>query len=177
MRLIFLEGSPASGKSTLGEKLVEGYKAMGRKAVLLDHDIYIDGLFPGWFQMSQQQKESEIIKARNKHLDDINKHLLEGFVFVAIGGIWLTNDDVTKYTNNLKVKTQVFLFHLDAPLEVQKRREVQRGHNPMIDLDQWQKERDQISSWPGYIYPNVNTPEIDAINLMKLINDERGVVC
>ncbi len=86
MKLILLEGSPASGKNTLGEIIVESYKAQREKVVLLDHDIYIDGLFPGWLRMSQQQKEREIIKARNKHLNEINKYLVEGFVVLAIGG-------------------------------------------------------------------------------------------
>jgi adenylylsulfate kinase-like enzyme len=177
MKLILLEGGPASGKNALGEKLAEGFRTQGEKSVLLDHDTYVEELCPNWIWLSQQQKEKDLLKARLNHLNDINKYLVEGFVVLAIGGIWLTNDDVRKYTSNLEVKTPVFLFHLNAPLIIRKQREQQRGHNPVIDLDKEQKERDKISSWPGYIYPNVNTPEIDAINLLKLINDGKGLVC
>ncbi len=176
MKLILLEGSPAYGKSTLGEKLVEIFGTQGEKSVLVDHDVYIDDLFPAWIQFSQQRKEKEITKAKNKHLSDINKYLVEGFVVLAIGGIWLTDDDVNKYTSKLAVKSPVFLFHLNAPLEIRKQREEQRGHNPIIALDQVQKERDMISSWPGYVFQNISTPEIDAARLMKLIQDGEGTM-
>jgi thymidylate kinase len=176
MKLILLEGGPSSGKNTLGEKLVEKFKIQGKKAVLLDHDTYVEELCRNWIWTSEQQKEKDLLKARANLLNDINRYLLERFVVLAIGGIWLTNDDVRKYTSKLEVKTPVFLFHLNIPLEIRRQREEQRGHYPTIDLDKDQKERDKISSWPGYIYQNINTPEIDATNLAKLINDGKGFV-
>jgi len=176
MKLIFLEGGPASGKNTLGKKLVECFKIRGEKSVLLDHDTYVEELCPNWIWPSQQQREKDLSKARVNYLNDINKYLVKRFVVLAIGDIWLTNDDVKKYTSKLEVKTPVFLFHLNTPLRIKKQREEQRGHSPIIDLDKDQKERDQISSWPGYIYQNINAPEMDATNLMELINNEIGLI-
>ena len=176
MKLILLEGGPAAGGNTLGERLVEGFRIQGEKSVLLDHDAYVEELCPNWIWPSQQQKEKDLSKARANHLNDINKYLAERFFVLAIGGVWLTNDDVRRYTSRLEVKTSVYLFHLNTPLSIRKQRLELRGPAPLIDLDKDQKERDQISSWPGHIYHNTNTPEMDAINLMKLINNGKGLV-
>jgi shikimate kinase len=176
MKLILLEGGPASGKNTLGEKLVECYKIKGEKSVLLDHDTYVEELCPNWTWPDQWQREKDLLKARTNHVNDINKYLVERFFVLAIGGVWLTNDDVKKYTSNLEVRAQVFLFHLSIPLELRKQRLEQRGPAPLINLEKDQKERDSILSWPGHIYQNINTPEIDAINLMNLISDGTGLI-
>ncbi len=176
MKLILLEGGPASGKNTLGERLVEGFRVQGEKSVLLDHDTYVDELCPNWIWPSQQQKEKDLSKARANHLNDINKYLVERFFVLAIGGIWLTNDDVRRYTSKLEVKTSVYLFHLSIPMNIRRQRLELRGPAPPIDLDKHQEERDEISSWPGYIYHNTHTPETDASNLMRLINGGTGLV-
>jgi adenylylsulfate kinase-like enzyme len=176
MKLILLEGGPASGKNTLGEKLVEGFKIRGEKSVLLDHDNYVEQLCPDWTWPDEAQKEKDLSRARVSHLRDINEYLAKEFIVLAIGGLWLTNDDVRKYSSKLAVKTPVYLFHLNTPLKIRKQREEQRGHSPMIDLEKDQKKRDGIVSWPGHIYYNTNTIDIDANNLMKLINDRIGQI-
>jgi adenylylsulfate kinase-like enzyme len=176
MKLILLEGGPASGKNTLGEKLVEGFNIQGEKSVLLDHDTYIEELSPNWIWPNEEQKEKDLSIARVNLLHDINKYLAKQFVVLAIGGVWLTNDDVRKYTRKLVVKTPVYLFHLNTPLKMRKQREEQRGHSLLIDLEKDQKERDEILSWPGYVYHNTKTAETDAMNLMKLINERIGLI-
>jgi adenylylsulfate kinase-like enzyme len=176
MKLILLEGGPVSGKNTLGEKLVEGFKMQGKKSILLDHDTYVEQLCPNWIWPNKEQQEKDLSRARVNHLHDINKYLAKKFVVLAIGGVWLTNDDVRKYTSKLEVKTPVYLFHLNTPLKIRKQREEQRGHSLMIDLEKDQKQRDEILSWPGYIYHNTKTIETDAMNLLKLISDRIGLI-
>jgi shikimate kinase len=176
MKLILLEGGPASGKNALGEKLVEGFRARGEKSVLLDHDTYVEELRPDWIWPAEEQKEKDLLRARDNHIYDINRYLAKKFIVLAIGGVWLTNDDVIKYTSKLEVKTPVYLFHLHAPLKIRKQREAQRGHSLMINLEKDQQARDKILSWPGYIYQNINTVDTDAINLMNLIDDKVGLI-
>ncbi len=51
-----------------------------------------------------------------------------------------------------------------------------RGPHSLIDLKKNQKEKDAVKKWPGYIYENINTPDIDAANLMLLIKKNKGLI-
>ena len=176
MKLILLEGGPVSGKSTLGEKIVEQFRAQGKKSVLLDHDIYVEDLCPDWTWPDEASKEYDLDRARAVHLRDINRYLAENYIVLATGGVWLTQNDVNEYTSGLEVKVPVYLFHLDIPLRLRKQRFNRRGVTPLINLDNDQWERNGIATWPGHIYHNTDTPETDALNLMKLIDAGTGLV-
>jgi hypothetical protein len=176
MKLILIDGGPASGKNTLGEMLVSDFKATGEKSILLDHDIYVEKLCPTWIWANNKQKESDLLSARTNFTKDLNKYLQENFTVVAIGVRFLTKDDVTVYTSKLTVKCPVYLYHLSIPILLRKQRLDQRGPHSLIDLDKDQEDRDAISTWPGYVYQNINSPEIDAINLMELIKKGIGSI-
>lgn len=176
MKLILLEGGPASGKTTLGEKLVERFQAQGENSVLLDHDTYVEELCPDWTWPDEALKENDLARARAGHLKDINRYLAKNFVVVATGGLWLTAQDVSEYTSRLEVKTPVYLFHLDAPLDVRKQRLVRRGPAPRVNLDKDQEVRDAITSRPGHVYRNTAAPEREAANLMRLISAGAGLI-
>jgi shikimate kinase len=176
MKLIFLEGGPASGKDVLGKKLVDCFRIQGEKSTLLDHDTYVEELRPTWVWLNEKSKAKDLKKVKIKYMKDINKYLANDFVVLAIGGTWLTDNDVKEYTSKLKMKTPVYLFHLNIPLNIRKQRLKQRGPAPLINLDKDQQQRDMITSWPGHIYQDINTPEIDAMNLMRLINQGIGLI-
>ena len=81
-----------------------------------------------------------------------------------------------KYLYILQSKCPAYLYHLSIPIALRRQRLDQRGPHSFIDLDKDQKDRDAITAWPGYVYQNVNSPEIDASNLMKLIQDGAGLL-
>ena len=68
------------------------------------------------------------------------------------------------------------LYHLSVPITLRKQRLEQRGPHSLIDLDKDQKDRDAITTWPGYIYQNINSAESDAKELMRLIEANEGLV-
>ncbi|PJE63171.1 hypothetical protein COU88_00935 [Candidatus Roizmanbacteria bacterium CG10_big_fil_rev_8_21_14_0_10_39_6] len=176
MKLVLIDGGPASGKNTLGEILVADLNAIGEKSVLLDHDSYIEKLCSTWIWISDEQKESDLLSARISFIEDINKSLQQGFTVITIGVRFLTVGDVSIYTSKLAAKYPVYLYHLSVPLLLRKQRLNQRGPHSLIDLDKDQKDRDAITTWPGYVYHNVNSPESDAKELMKLIQANEGLI-
>lgn len=176
MKLILLDGGPASGKSTIGKMLVDEFNDSGQKSILLDLDGYVENYCPTWKWDSDQQKESDFAKARADFTLSIDKHLQENFTVFAIGDRFMTKDDVIRYINKLSVKVPVYLYHLSAPFELRQQRLQERGPHSLIDLKQDQKDRDQIKSWPGYVYQNINSPAADTVELIKLIKNDIGLI-
>jgi len=176
MKLILIDGGPASGKNTLGKMLVNDFNEHRDKSILLDLDSYVEELCPKWIWKNNQQKEKDLLSARTNYINDINKYLQENFTIIAIGERFLTKGDVTRYTSKLAVKSQVYLYHLSVPIALRKQRLGERGPHSLIDLEKDQKDRDAVTSWPGCVYQNINSPEIDASNLMKLTQDGIGLV-
>ena len=176
MILILIDGGPASGKNTLGEMLVGNFIATGEKSVLLDNDSYVEEFCPTWIWPNDVQKKKDLLKAKTNFIKDIDKYLQEGFNVVAIGARFLSKDDVVLYTGELTIMCPVYLYHLSVPIALRRQRLEQRGPHSLIDLDKDQKDRDAITAWPGYIYQNINSPESDAEELMKLIQANEGLV-
>lgn len=176
MKLILIDGGPASGKNTLGEMLVIELNETGEKSILLDHDVYVEKLCPTWIWTSDKQKENDLLSAVANFIEDINIYLQKNFTVIAIGVRFLSLDDLAIYTSKLVSKCPVYLYHLSVPIVLRKQRLDQRGPHSLIDLDQDQKDRDAIVIWPGHVYHNVNSPESDAKELMKLIQANKGLV-
>lgn len=176
MKLILLEGGPASGKNTLGTLLVEEFRKIGDNAIFLDRDFYVEELNPRWMWKSKRQKEKDILNASINFAKDINKYLQDNFVVIAIGERLLTKGDYVRFINRLKVTCPVYLYHLSIPLPLRKQRLHKRGSHSLIDLEKDQKERDAVKHWLGYIYENINTPKNDTSKLMKLIKTNKGLV-
>lgn len=176
MKLILIDGGPASGKNTLGKMLVADLNATGEKSILLDHDIYVEKLCPTWVWTSNEQKENDLLNARTNFIEDINEYLQQDFAVIAFGVRFLTLEDVAIYTDKLAIICQVYLYHLSVPIALRRQRLEQRGPHSLIDLDKDQKDRDAITVWPGYVYQNINSPELDAKELMKLIQANKGLI-
>lgn len=176
MKLIIIDGGPASGKNTLGGLLSDKLNKCGTKTVLLDLDTYVEELNPKWIWENEQQKNTDQIKARENFAKDIKKYLQDEFIVIVIGERFLTISDLSVFLNKLEIICQVFLYHLAIPLSLRKQRLYHRGPHSLIDLEKDQKDRDGIKVWPGYIYKNINLPEEDAINLFKLIQNEKGLI-
>ncbi|CAN5159254.1 hypothetical protein BH11PAT1_BH11PAT1_0830 [soil metagenome] len=176
MKLILIDGGPASGKNTLGKLLVDDLNAQGDKSILLDHDTYIEELCPTWIWEHEHQKENDLLSATVHFIKDIDKFLKEDFNVVAIGVRFLSQEDVALYIKELAERVSVYLYHLSVPFILRKQRLDQRGPHSLIDLEKDQEDRDAITSWPGYIYQNINSPEVDAKELMKLIQTNIGLI-
>ncbi len=176
MKLILLEGGPASGKNTLGELLVKKFEDIGDKAVLLDLDFYVEQCNPKWVWDSPEQKEKDQINARINFSKDINKHLEQDYNVIAIGESILTESDVKKIVSRISIACPAYLYHLSVPFELREQRLHARGHHSLIDLKKNQEDKNFVKNWPGVIYENVNTPEIDASNLISLITKGKGNV-
>ncbi len=176
MKLILIDGGPASGKNTLGKMLVDDLNAIRERSILLDHDVYVEKLCPTWVWTSNEQRESDLLNARTSFIKDINKYLRQDFTVIAFGVRFLTADDVKIYTSSLEVKCSVYLYHLSVPIALRRQRLDQRGPHSLIDLDKDQKNRDAIAVWPGYVYQNISSPESDAKELMKLIQANEGLL-
>lgn len=176
MKLILIDGGPASGKSTLGQMLVERFKKQGENFVLLDLDSYVEKYCPTWKWNSDQQKEGDLLKAREDFTNAINKSLGENFVVIAIGDRFMTKNNIEGYTNKLLKKVPIYLYHLSAPYSLREQRFHERGPHSLIDLEKDQKDRDSVKEWPGYVYQNINSPEVDAMELQKLIQANKGLI-
>ncbi|MDR3642457.1 MAG: hypothetical protein P4L74_02400 [Candidatus Doudnabacteria bacterium] len=176
MKLILIDGGPASGKNTLGKILVEDFIAHGKKSILLDLDTYIEKFCPTWIWDNDHQKEDDLLKARADFTSDLNKFLAEGFIVIGIGDRFLIKEGVLRYSSKVTKKVPVYLYHLNVPFALRKRRLEQRGRHSLIDLYKDQQDRDKIESWPGYVYQNINSPEVDAAELEKLIDTDQGLL-
>ncbi|MBU2524566.1 hypothetical protein KKG71_05230 [Patescibacteria group bacterium] len=176
MKLIIIDGGPASGKNTLGVLLLEMFNKFGAKAVLLDLDTYVEELNPKWIWENEQQKNMDQLKARENFAKDIKKYLQDDFTVIVIGERFLTISDLSVFLRKLEIVCQVFLYHLAIPLSLRKQRLHDRGPHSLIDLEKDQKDRDGVKVWPGHIYGNINLPKEDAENLFKLIQNEKGLI-
>ena len=176
MKLILLDGGPASGKNTLGNLLVENFRKLGNKAILLDLDTYVEDINTSWIWKNKQLEENDQLKARENFVKDINKYLQENYIIFVIGERFLTKEDIVVFCNRLKITCPVYLYHLSIPISLRYERLHKRGPHSLIDLEKDQKDRDKIKIWPGYVYQNIHSPEIDAKNLMKLIQDGNGMI-
>ena len=176
MKLIIIDGGPASGKNTLGNLLVQEFQKQDNKVVLLDLDTYVEEFNPKWIWENEQQKEKDQLNARINFAKDINKYLQDNFIVIAIGERFLTKEDIMRFMSKPKTTNPVYLYHLSTPFDIRLQRLHQRGPHSLIDLEKDQKDRDAVTTWPGYVYENINTPEEDVKNLIKLIQDNKGLL-
>ena len=177
MKLILIDGGPASGKNTLGTLLVQKFMEPGNKFILLDLDIYVEEINPSWIWEDKQTERIDQQKARENFAQDIDQYLQRGFSVIAIGERYLTKEDIVNFIKRLEVKCPTYyLYHLNPPLELRKQRLEQRGPCSLIDLEKDQRERDSNAKWHGYVYENINSPIEDAENIMGLIQNDEGLL-
>ena len=176
MRLILIDGSPAAGKNTLGELLVKKLLELGKKAILLDLDSYVEQFNQHWIWDSDEQREKDQKNARINLSTGINKYLKEGYDVISIGERFLTTEDLRDFISKIPASRPTYVYHLSSPFILREKRLHSRGTHSLIDLVKDQKDRDTIKEWPGYVYENVNSPEEDAENLTRLIQDGQGLV-
>lgn len=176
MKLILIDGGPASGKNTLGTLLVKKLNKHENKVILFDLDTFVEQINPSWIWKSKLLEEADQSKARKNIANAINKYLLEDYTIIVIGERFLSKSDISLFVSRLNINCPTQLYHLSVPLTLRRKRLHKRGPHSLIDLEKDQKERDMILSWPGYIYPNIDTPDHDADNLVKLIQDSKGTI-
>jgi len=176
MKLVLIDGGPASGKNTLGEILVDTFTQLGEKAILLDHDTYVEDLCPDWKWENTQQKELDLFTARQHFTAAIVEQIEKNTVIIAIGVRLFAKQDVEIYTRGISNEAQVYLFHLDVPFTLREERLRNRGPHSLINLAQDQADRDTVRFWPGYVYPNIHSPEEDAQQLFTLIQNSVGLI-
>ncbi len=176
MKLVLIDGGPASGKNTLGKLLVKKLSGLGEKVILLDLDTYVENYNPRWIWETEKQKEEDQKNARIDFGDDIDRYLKKNYNIIAIGERFLATGDVRNFISKISTKCTVYLYHLDAPLGLRKTRLHLRGPHSLIDLEQDQRDRDAVEKWPGYVYKNISSPEEDAENLLRLIQGGSGLI-
>ena len=176
MRLILLDGGPASGKNTLGILLTEKLHNLEEKAILLDLDQYVEEFNPNWIWLDKDKERNDQLKARENFINDISKYLKDNFTVIGIGEKFLTKNDIFTFNEKVNINCQIFLYHLSTPFSLRQKRLHERGPHSLIDLEKDQKERDAVKNWPGFVYKNINSPEVDAENLMKLIEQKKGLI-
>ena len=94
MKLILIDGGPASGKNTVGVLLVRELQKKDSQVILLDLDIYVEKLNPSWIWGDEQKKEHDLKKARENFAKDINKYLQKDYTVIIIGERFLKKQDV-----------------------------------------------------------------------------------
>ena len=92
MNLIIIDGGPASGKNTLGALLLEKFRKLGNKAVLLDLDTYVEKLNPKWVWANKKLESKDKLKARETFARDIEQYLRDSFDVIMIGEKFLSKD-------------------------------------------------------------------------------------
>ena len=177
MKLIIIDGGPASGKNTLGGLLVNKFIKHSEKAKLLDLDTYVEKLNPTWIWKDKKREEHDQQQARVNCAKDIDKYLQEDFNIISIGERILTENDLSIFRNRLTTKNcHIYLYHLTVPPNIRKKRLTERGPHSLINLEKDEKERNSVKEWLGYIYKNINSQEKDSENLFKLILNKEGLV-
>ena len=175
MKLILIDAGPAAGKNTLGELVVKQLKGSGENAILLDLDRYTEQFNPTWIWNNEEEKKSDQLKALINNAKDIDKYLRKEFIVIVIGERFLTKQNIDIFLKRIEIKAPVYLYHLSIPFALREARLLERGGpHWLIDLKKDQEDRDAISEWPGCIYENINSPEVDSSNLMKLMREEKG---
>lgn len=94
MKLILIDGGPASGKNTLGTLLVEKLKTTGENVILLDLDSYVERINPSWIWSNKDQERQDQLKAREN--------------FAKKSGVKYTT--LTKIENNVIKKPSVLIM-------------------------------------------------------------------
>jgi thymidylate kinase len=176
MKLILIDGGPASGKSSLGHMLVNAIKKQGEQIILLDLDSYVENYCLTWKWENEEQKVKDLLKAKTDFANAINQSLESSASVIAIGDRFMSKDEVSNYINKLRAKVSVQLFHLNVPFELRKQRLHARGPHSLINLEQDQQDREAVKEWPGYVYANVSSIEQDTKNLLKLIQEGQGLI-
>jgi hypothetical protein len=175
--LIIIDGGPASGKNTLGALLVQKLEKQDHKVVLLDLDAYVEEINPSWIWEDRQKERINIQQARENFAQTIDGNLQQGFSVIAIGERFITKDDIAGFMNRLTGSCDTFhLYHLNPPFELRKKRLHQRGPCSLIDLEKDQREREANPKWYGYVYENSHSPIEDASTLLRLINNNAGLL-
>ena len=175
-KLILIDGGPASGKNTLGILLLQDFQKRGIKAILLDLDVNVEEINPSWIWKSKQEEGKDQQKARENYIRGINKYLQQDYIVIAIGERFLTKENIAIFINKLTVNCSIYLYHLSIPFPLRTRRLDERGPHSIIDLNKDQRERDSIKTWYGYVYENINSPIEDAKNMMRLIQNNEGLL-
>ncbi len=176
MKLVLIDGGPASGKNTLGVLLVQALEKQDSKAILFDLDTYVEKINPTWTWEEERIKNMDLENARVNFAKDIDKYLQLDFEVITIGERFLTKADVANFISRLKSSSPTYLYHLSVPFSLRTQRLRERGPHSLIDLDKDQRDRDSNIKWYGYIYENMNSPEKDAVNIMKLIQNNKGLL-
>ena len=176
MKLLLLDGGPASGKNTLGTMMVHEFEKQGTKSILLDLDTYVEKQNPTWVWQDERVKSKDLESARTNFAQDIDKYLQKDFVVIAIGERFLTQADISRFLNRLQTSPPTQLFHLSVPFSLRKQRLYRRGRHTLINLDKDQQDRDSNPKWFGYVYENSNPLEEDVVNIMKLIQENYGFI-
>jgi predicted kinase len=176
MKLILIDGGPASGKNTLGELLVVKFQKLGGKAILLDLDAYVERYKPDWKWENREQEEKDQSNARMDFYNEVSKYLQEGWNVIAIGERFLTREDVNNFVSKIAASCTAYLFHLTVQYAIREHRLHSRGPHSLIDLNKDQQDRDAVKNWPGYVYENINSPEEDAKNIFGLIQQSKGLI-
>lgn len=176
MKLLLLDGGPASGKNSLGLLMVQEFKKRRIESCFLDLDTYVENLNPTWIWKDEQLKNNDLESARMNFAQDVDNYLQKDFVVIAISERFLTQADITCFLNRLTTNPPIHLFHLSVPFSLRKQRLEERGRHTLIDLDKDQQDRDSNAKWFGYVYENSNSPEQDAMNIMKLIQENYGFI-
>lgn len=176
MKLILLDGGPAAGKNTLGELLSKKMTGFGENVMLLDLDTYVEELNPKWVWENEKQKEEDLLHARRNFREGISKNLHEGNHVIAIGERFFTMEDVECVQSAIDMAHDTYLYHLSVPFALREQRLHARGPHSLIDLKKDQADRDAVKHWPGHVYENINSPEVDAENLFSLIQQNEGVI-
>ena len=142
----------------------------------MDLDTFVEQINPSWIWKSKLLEETDQSKARKNFANTINRYLLEDYTIIVIGERFLTKDDISFFMSRLNINCPVQLYHLCVPFALRRKRLHERGPHSHIDLEKDQKERDMVLSWPGYVYDNINTPEVDTDRLATLIQDSKGTI-
>jgi thymidylate kinase len=177
MKLILIDGGPASGKNTLGALLVHKLTEPGAQYILLDLDVYVEKINPSWIWKDKQEKRKDLQKAREDFTQDINRYLQQSLSVIAIGQRFLTRDEIVDFIERLKgVRPTCYLYHLSPPFQIRKQRLEQRGPSVLIDIEKDQMERDLNPRWYGHVYENIHSPTEDAEQISRLIQNDKGLL-
>jgi thymidylate kinase len=133
MRLILIDGGPASGKNTLGTLLKDKLKSNGEPSELLDLDTFVEEINPSWVWDDKQREKEDQSKARENIAKVVDSVLKSEGTCIVIGERLLTKEDVLTFLKRLRVICPVFLFHLSVPLKLRNKRLRARGSHSLID--------------------------------------------
>lgn len=122
MKLILIDGGPASGKNTLGSLLIKNFKQRKNKAVLLDLDLYIEKYNPSWVWKEEKQRERDLLQARKDFTKDIDEYLRQNFIVIAIGEKFLTKKDIINLVSKLEIACPTYLYHLNPSIKIRRER-------------------------------------------------------